>query len=127
MTDSKTLDMGLRNARALLTVAQEKRQEAETATLAAVAADGEGLAAATEADLRATILIDQARSELDVLIEKARAAGDQEAVAFGEQILQEADDAGLPDDRDEVPDAERDEADRELGEAAAELLNRARR
>ena len=64
---------------------------------------------------------------MEALIEKARAAGDQEAVALGEQILQEADDAGLPDTRGEVRDAERDEADRELGEAAAEVHNTARR
>lgn len=126
MAELKALDM-MRYARGLLAVAQEKRQEAEAATLAAVEAGGEGLSAATEADLRAGVLIDQARDEVEALIEKARAAGDQETVAFGEQILQEADDAGLPDTRDEVRDAERDEADRELGEAAAELHNTARR
>jgi len=124
MADSRILEK-MRKARALLTVAQEKRRAAETATLAAVEARGEGLSVATEADLRAGVLIDQARDEVEALIEKARAAGDQEAVALGEAILQEAED--LPDGRDQVQDPERDEADRALGAAAAELHNATRR
>jgi len=98
----------------------------EAQTVAALEAGGAGLTDAKRAEHYAGTLIHQALDGIDAVMAKARADGDAATVELGQQLLDAADDAGIPDDRGDVRDPERDEADRAAGEAAIEAYNRAR-
>ena len=98
----------------------------EASAVAALEAGGTGLADAKRAEHYADTLIHEALDGIDAVMKRAQADGDTATVELGQQLLDAADDAGIPDTRGDVQDPERDEADRAAGEAAVEAYNRAR-